>query len=821
MVRHGQDLRATSRSAPRRWLAGLVLGVLVAVSCSPTPSPSTQATGPTAESTAVATPQASDEEPRPSVSPDAVAELPAILLQEVMFDPPAGTAAFVELANVSDASVPLAPLTLIVGGSVLPLERAGTDLASGACLVIELDGGARADRSTYHAAPYVTLDPTAGSVSILDGFGDPIDQVAWGTAPGAVATSPGGVTRELEPGSSIGRAPGATGARDRLAWVPYPPDQVTPGGPNPPAAVGGLHPMSGAVLPVKEAKLSWFPVPGVASYRVQVAADETFASPALDTEGAGTSLDVSGLAPGRYVWHVQSVNAEGSAAAYSEPSLVELAAEATGIVFAVSISPRRLPVPLISQHKDTKMLLLESQFADGEHAWDVDHDQLDKTDPADNMNCALASLAMMNHFAGGDLTQDRIGFEVRKSEAPGPEYDVNYGAGFSDDDIEKTLYPFALGVTPTPMFPGSVDRLWGHVMSAIDRGIPVLAANPHHVFVITGYVIKDDHRWLAINDPWDGRYAVDIDRFAASRGNDPAITWKYWLADRIRPVHGETTIAKDSDGDGVVDFDETERFNTDPNVPDTDLDGVHDKQDIYASVFDTEHGYAFFRTGRDHDHDSLPMERDPDSDQGGCDDGLEDANGNGLYEFWANESWNFDLKDDTCKGLAGQITFTYEQSGTVFPTEVTANGSLTVVVRLKPDPNDPGGYLDDGSTFSFRETDVTRVPIDGCTQIAHQSVSASGTFTGDLGSLEAHVHDDVLLLSAEQSVPSYSYADLCFTSAEGTGEHAAVFPSECEGKAQAGPGPGRTYVFDCPRSPFPPGDLIYTTWNVHGSLTAP
>jgi hypothetical protein len=436
---------------------------------------------------------------------------------------------------------------------------------------------------------------------------------------------------------------------------------------------------------------------------------------------------------------------------------------------------------------------------------------------------------MMNHFAGGDLTQDRIGFELRKGDAPGPEYDLNYGQAFSHDQV-TTLYPFALGVTPTRKNAGSADGLWGDVVSSIDRGIPVLAATLDHVFVITGYTIKDDERLVAINDPWDGRLEVNVGSWdPTTAGRSPAVTWDYWLADRIRPVHGEN-ITRDSDGDGVVDFDETERFHTDPNLVDTDLDGVHDKQDIYASAFDAEHGYARFRTGRDDDHDGLPMERDPDSDSGGCDDGLEDVNGNGLWEFWANESWNFEARDDTCKGLAGTITFTYAASGTQSGvTGITLSGSMTLSVRLKPDPADPGAYLDDGSTFTMRQALETRVPIDSCTQDAQQWVSASGKFTGDYGSLDAHVHDNELLLSAQQSVPAYGYAETCIpvpgmSLVAGPSEASLVFASECPGKEQAAQGSGRTFVFDCPQSPFPAvpaGDYGVTTWIVHGSLAVP
>ncbi|MBO7103936.1 MAG: hypothetical protein J6W22_00430 [Fibrobacter sp.] len=49
-------------------------------------------------------------------------------------------------------------------------------------------------------------------------------------------------------------------------------------------------------------------------------------------------------------------------------------------------------------------------------------------------------------------------------------------------------------------------------------------------------------------------------------------------------AHGRnsnTSIFEDNDNDGVVDFDERERFGTDPNNRDTDMDGINDYQEIY------------------------------------------------------------------------------------------------------------------------------------------------------------------------------------------------------------------------------------------------
>ena len=210
---------------------------------------------------------------------DSTAEIAGIQLEEVLYSPSPGAPAFIELGNAGDEPVTLKFLTLQVDEAAIPLERLGDSLAAGARLLIVFDGPMRTEGLTHHVGESVALSADAGQAAILDRFGVTIDEVAWGAAPGAVSPVSGGVWSEIEPGSSIGRAPGAAGSRNPLAWISYPPAEVTAGSANPPPTVRGLHPPSGVRTPRERARLSWFPVPGASSYQVQVAIDEKFASP--------------------------------------------------------------------------------------------------------------------------------------------------------------------------------------------------------------------------------------------------------------------------------------------------------------------------------------------------------------------------------------------------------------------------------------------------------------------------------------------------------------------------------------------------------------
>jgi hypothetical protein len=51
--------------------------------------------------------------------------------------------------------------------------------------------------------------------------------------------------------------------------------------------------------------------------------------------------------------------------------------------------------------------------------------------------------------------------------------------------------------------------------------------------------------------------------------------------------------------------------------------------------------------------DGLPIELDPDADDGGCQDGREDSNANGTRD--GHETWNFKASDDRCN-TAGNWT---------------------------------------------------------------------------------------------------------------------------------------------------------------------
>jgi hypothetical protein len=813
---------------------------------------------------------------------------PGIQLEEILYRPKQGAAPFIELANAGAEPVSLQQLTLMIDATPIALERAAKTLAPGKRLLVILDGPARVDGLTYHAGENIQIAADAGHAAILDKFGKPIDEVAWGHTAGAINPVGGGGSVEIETGASIGRAPGTTMLRMPQSWVAYSPSEVTPGAANPPAVVRGLHPMAGTMMSRKGASLSWLPVSGATGYHVQVAVDDSFAKLILDLSVKKPRVDVSGLSAGRYLWRVQSQFAGNAAAAYSqasvvtlmdiadtsaashrqaEPLVAKLLQWAGNVLAVVRESDAQVPapsdsrsdtgcdrtigyqplsrstcvllrVPLIKQHKDTSMLLLEHPVPIGVHTWDADHGDLDEEDPSDNANCGLASLAMMNHYVGGDLNQDRIGYEVLKDRPPvaatGPEHDLMYGQGLWPHTEMRTAYEFALGTTARiefqrPNMPqlDYARSMWADLKSSLERGKPVLiySPDPSHFFVVVGYELQNGRKFLIVNDPWDGQVRLDLGDADVVRFY---VSWVYYVpAGDFTGRMQEATVTQDSDGDGVVDFDESQRFHTDPRSNDTDGDGVGDKQDIYASVFDNSYGYARFGTGRDEDNDGRPMELDPDSDAGGCKDGDEDRNGNGIYEkagLSSRESWNFWFVDDSCQDLTGHLTYDVHSSVEIVPgmqwgEEVSRTG---INVRLKPVPDEPGFYEDDGSTFHYTGSKRSLTEVPDCRMIGVSWASASGDFTGDdAGLVQGHIQEDGRLgVHFTAGIPPENvggYGDICGHSGSGSGDsHSADFRDECLGDPLRPGQPGyvagrKIFRFNCHD----------THWDASGTVSVP
>jgi hypothetical protein len=669
------------------------------------------------------------EQPRAGTGPA------RILLNEIQFLPGSNQPPWIEIVNAGGATGTLDGLVLDNhDGQTFVLPDRLT-LRTGTVIVVRFDGQTGADATTVHA-PATFLAPN-GAAHLRSAQG-PLDRIAWGDGQtGAANLSRGGFDAGLAPGSTLGRVPGTTGT-DPLEWVSYAPDQATPGMANQQPAVEVMMPMDGAIVSAATVDLAWYTVPATARYRLQIASEPSFASPLLDRTVDAPPVTTPALAPGSYLWRVQAIGLNGSVAGYSMPNaLIVRAARPRAVrneslferLFPVlhaaarqpgsidNVLPTVLDVPLIHQHKDTRMLLLESPregAGRSGHAWDEDHGEFASWDAADSMNAAPASLAMLVQYYKqrfnypGRLSQDRINYEVFHAESAGPEGDLNWGRSYNRARLTKAM-AFAFGVPPS-IDPVDDDELWIAALwgARIEAGMPGIACKNRHCVAIVG--AGTNAGMLVINDP--GSRGTYLAPFRVLRGAtvfvmarpdgvnasvDPIV---------VRPRSDEAGIAADSDGDGVVDFDELNRFHTNPKSKDTDHDELPDKQDIRASVHDPRHGFAHGGTGRDFDGDGKPMELDADADGGGCLDGWEDENKNGRFEPGPAERDNFAKDDDGC--ISGSHRFVHDSFWT-HPTNGDTQ-KLDALTEIQFSLREAGGSHRGRATVTYMDRQAVTRP---------------------------------------------------------------------------------------------------------------
>ncbi len=605
-----------------------------------------------------------------------------LLLNEVFPPTEDELTSFVELKNAGGTDVELEGVTIEnERGDSIEIPSGLPVLGYGQVFIITLEQRSGAPTSGFSTTFPTFLSSENGTLRLFNADGTLLDHVDWGVDnPDSVRLSRGGVPPlQFPPGSSIGRHP-LSSSNDPLEWTTFSQQQVTPGTPNPLPGVEILLPMDGAFFDHPDVPLAWYVVPGAREYRVQVSTDAAFESIEIDAVVESPPVSTDPLLAGDYYWRVQAVGADGVVAEFSPIHTFTIetpvsAALAIPVAYhpgsAYPLQDQRmkvLPVPQIFQKKDSNMLLLESPRAEGAHAWNVPHPGYSGGDPADNTNCALASIAMLNHYYGGDMTQDLIGWEVFKNRKPGPEMDLNWGTGLNIHQIERglavalpgsLLYYLAERPVPEEGFDLATPeaKFFERVVTLIEAGKPVLAVMPGHATVISGYRIRDGVRSFHLNDPTIGKYWEDAEK----------ADWRFYFVPASEGKKDDPTIYLDYDGDGINNFDEMYRFSTNPNNPDTDRDGLNDGMDVFASVHDEIYGYSgdMNMSGRDFDDDGVPMELDFDADEGGCMDSFEDLNLNGLYDSSEHETWNFDDQDDRCWELTMDWIFADEWGSTV------------------------------------------------------------------------------------------------------------------------------------------------------------
>lgn len=298
---------------------------------------------------------------------------------------------------------------------------------------------------------------------------------------------------------------------------------------------------------------------------------------------------------------------------------------------------KALPIDTIKARKDTRLLNLGYGQDAVKYGWDRPHYEQHSAETKEYNHCWLVAAQVINHLYKGNITQDEIEFAVRFDETE-PLMSPFSVAGADSGDAMKAL-KFALRTDSLIKIQGSPS--YEVVKQEIDNNRPIYVSIPKHAMVIFGYVgTSDNYAFLyAFEGNNDGQITNSL-------MNPSPIEYYVLTNNVIGPVAmSNPKVYRDSDSDGIMDFDEEERFKTDPFNYDTDGDGIDDKHEIYGymslSKYDSKDYTDIKRettiAGKiakysDSDKDGIRQEKDNDGNNNGINDGLE-----GNTEFQIND----------------------------------------------------------------------------------------------------------------------------------------------------------------------------------------
>jgi len=450
--------------------------------------------------------------------------------------------------------------------------------------------------------------------------------------------------RTVKAGASIGLYPGSK-TTHQSDWVVYAEDEVTPGKENVVPRPARFTLSDGAAVRSEDIVIGWVGTKQASTYQVQIAKDTSFAS-VVDAAMVKAPIykPKEVLPEGVYYYRVRAMDGSGQQSAWSKPMkmISKRMRKARERSDGAADEKVLTAMPHKYQRKDTSLLCLDGCASDFSTAtvkhWDKPHpDNAPVNGDHGDMNCVRASISMMVAYYGNSISQDRIAYfteEDRTGVGNGiPEGDLAHRVGMAYSAEETAALEWAVDATTD--FTDTPNPAFADLRGWLDGNRPIMTRTPGHLRTMNGYRVDDDGtEWVHILDPWTGpRWETYTTWDGDATGT--------WVGPSAAPtaLEDEPSIWVDSDGDGIMDFDEQTRFMTGRFDNDSDNDDVPDKWDIYEYVFNAAAGYD--KRTADWDADGVRKEKDPDNDGDTFSDGCEDANGNGMHEPALGETSNF------------------------------------------------------------------------------------------------------------------------------------------------------------------------------------
>ena len=403
----------------------------------------------------------------------------------------------------------------------------------------------------------------------------------------------------------------------------------------------------------QKVKLSWVPVKGAKSYVVSIynKKDKSLITRQTTPENS-IQLD---LGMGAYLWRVESFADINS----SEGQTSLKGDEKSNIIYVIELDKIALSEGMIlgvtplAARKDTKLIDPIWGNLAIEKEWNSEHISHTEYDEEESYRCWAVAANTLDRYYGGTLSQDEIkilGMKelyLSEGETLPPYFYFMHGKGgglndeilfkilrhiFGEDPVMKDGMPsldvlresFQNLVKPNPII---VSIFWYEE----ENGKKVRSG---HDMVVDGYAVLD--KGIQFNDGTVFNKGSVFYHYLNQDNNGTSL-WissnsfnydHYFIAkERSKVGRRDYRIDIDSDGDGIMDYDEIERFGTNPNRIDSDDDGIKDLDEIYlfvkrCEVTDPSKGCLDISYA-DPDMDGLLPPLDWDSDNGGEDDGSE------------------------------------------------------------------------------------------------------------------------------------------------------------------------------------------------------
>ena len=472
-----------------------------------------------------------------------------------------------------------------------------------------------------------------------------------------------------------------------------------------------------ALAPNEPCRLAWNFVDDAEKYLLTVLREDS--TLVHSAEYVTNVADVS-LPVGRYLWNVQAVNSEKPARSlFRRFFRIAITAFRYGNGYRVGGTDT---ITSTDGRKDTRLLNISwGELAD-QRKWDTIHAPLDPItrpyDEDEGSRCWAIAIYNLNHpyrmadGEKGNLTLDEIVALGHMYEHAASFYDtattsfplkyedwrekVNRGrspavAAFPLNrggplNAESYMLGWALNI-PRPKlyktneeFQGRQDLITKMWIDSLSDGKPIYVAQCNfksdfcseldpgtgtHAMIIDGFQYVGDSVYF---------HFINTDNYGTHQWRLFEVgDWRVWqfiyaffIISNVDTVRGTLPeVHADSDSDGVMDFDELYRFESDYLLKDTDNDGIDDKTEIYSYVIRDEIKVNAIRDSIQHngrvlgksiysketfvdvDKDGRRAENDDDSDNDYIKDGNEDLNHNGIVDIGETDPYHNDNTDST------------------------------------------------------------------------------------------------------------------------------------------------------------------------------